>query len=136
MSYSGEVHLIAKDDEEAIELCKRLLSFMPSNNLEDPPRAAFDARLNADEEMNRLVPVDAKVGDDVRSVITRVVDNGDFLELQSGFAMNVVIGFGRLQGRPVGVVANQPCVMAGVLDINASDKAARFVRYCNASTFR
>lgn len=132
MNYSGEVHLIAKDDDEAIELCKRLLSFMPSNNLEDPPRAHFDAQIPLDNEMNKLVPVDPKVGYDVRTVISRVVDSADFLELQPGFAMNVVIGFARLQGRPVGIVANQPCVMAGVLDINASDKASRFVRYCNA----
>ena len=132
MNYSGEVHLIAQDDNEAIHLCRRLLSFMPSNNLEDPPRGPFDAKLQPDAEMNQLVPVDPKVSYDVRGVIERVVDDADFLEIQSGFAMNVVIGFGRLQGRPVGIVANQPCVMAGVLDINASDKAARFVRYCNA----
>jgi methylmalonyl-CoA carboxyltransferase large subunit len=132
MHYSGEVHLIAQDDIEALELCRRLLSFMPSNNLEDPPRARFDAQLRSDDEMNQLVPADAKVSYDVRKVIVRVVDEGDFLEIQPGFAMNVIVGFGRLQGRPVGIVANQPCVMAGVLDIDASDKAARFIRYCNA----
>jgi methylmalonyl-CoA carboxyltransferase large subunit len=132
MHYSGVVHMIARDDQEAIELCKRLLSFLPSNNLEDPPHQAFGGRLKSDAEMNKIVPVDPKVAYDVRDVIVRVVDNEDFLEIQPGFAANIVIGFGRLQGRPVGIVANQPCVLAGALDIDASDKSARFVRFCNA----
>ena len=132
MHYSGVVHLIARDDDEAIELCRRLLSFMPPNNLEDPPRMPFSGRLKADDGMNNVVPVDPKVAYDVRDVIVRVVDNEDFLEIQPGFAANIVIGFGRLQGRPVGIVANQPCVLAGALDIDASDKSARFVRFCNA----
>src|SRR5271166_2269288 len=132
MHYSGVVHLIARDDQEAIELCRRLLSFMPSNNLEDPPRLNIGGRLKADAEMNKIVPVDPKVAYDVRDVIVRVVDYEDFLEIQPGFAANIIIGFGRLQGRPVGIVANQPCVQAGALDIDASDKSARFVRFCNA----
>jgi methylmalonyl-CoA carboxyltransferase large subunit len=126
------VHLIARDDDEALLLCRRLLSFMPSNNLEDAPRMAFNSRVKSDPEMNEIVPVDTKVAYDVRGVITRVVDYRDFLEIQPGFAPNIVIGFGRLQGRPVGIVANQPSVLAGALDINASDKSARFVRFCNA----
>jgi methylmalonyl-CoA carboxyltransferase 12S subunit len=126
------VHLIAQDDAEALQLCRRLLSFLPSNNLEDPPRAAFSTKLKADSDLNEIVPVDAKIAYDVRAVIARIVDDRDFLEIQPGFAANVVIGFARVQGRPVGVVANQPCAMAGVLDIDASDKAARFVRFCNA----
>jgi methylmalonyl-CoA carboxyltransferase 12S subunit len=88
--------------------------------------------IEEDPEMNNLLPADSKVGYDMRSIVVRVLDHQDFLEIQPGFAPNIVVGFGRLQGRPVGVVANQPCVMAGVLDINASDKSARFVRYCNA----
>ena len=129
MHYSGVVHLIARDDQEAIELCRRLFSFLPSNNLEDPPRLTFSGRLKADAEMNNVVPVDPKVAYDVRDVIVRVVDNEDFLEIQPGFAANIIIGFGRLQGRTVGIVANQPCVLAGALDIDASDKSARFVRF-------
>jgi methylmalonyl-CoA carboxyltransferase large subunit len=82
--------------------------------------------------LNKIVPVDNKAGYDVRSVITRILDYQDFLEIQSGYAANIVIGFGRLQGRPVGIIANQPNCMAGVLDINASDKGARFIRFCNA----
>jgi len=132
MNNSGVVHLIARNDDEALQLCRRLLSFLPSNNLEDPPRAAFNSRLKPDSDMNGIVPVDNKVAYDVRRVILRVVDNEDFLEIQPGFAANIVIGFGRLQGRPVGIVANQPCVSAGALDIDASDKSARFVRFCNA----
>jgi methylmalonyl-CoA carboxyltransferase large subunit len=132
MNNSGVVHLIAKDDDEAMQLCRRLLSFLPSNNLEDPPRMAFSSRIKSDSDMNSVVPTDPKIAYDVRVVISRVVDYQDFLEIQSGFAANIVIGFGRLQGRPVGIIANQPCVTAGALDIDASDKSARFVRFCNA----
>lgn len=132
MNNSGVVHLIARDDEEAVELCRRLLSFLPSNNLEDPPRAPFSSKVKTDSEMNNVVPTDPKIAYDVRAVVSRIVDNQDFLEIQPGFAANIVIGFGRLQGRPVGIVANQPCVLAGALDIDASDKSARFVRFCNA----
>ena len=132
MNDSGVVHMIAQSDEEAIQLCRRLLSFLPSNNLEDPPRQAFNSRLRAEPELNSVLPAEPKVAYDVRAVIQRVLDNEDFLEIQPGFAANIVIGFGRLQGRPVGIVANQPCVLAGALDIDASDKSARFVRFCNA----
>jgi methylmalonyl-CoA carboxyltransferase large subunit len=105
---------------------------MPSNNLEDPPRNPFTSRLKSDSDMNTVLPVDPKIAYDVREIVKRVLDYQDFLEIQPGFAANIVIGFGRLQGRPVGIVANQPSVMAGVLDIDASDKSARFVRFCNA----
>ena len=132
MNKSGVVHLVARNDEEAIFLCRKLLSFLPSNNLEDPPHLPFKGRIESDPEMNDIIPDDPKVPYDVRAVITRIVDNQDFLEIQPGFAPNIVIGFGRLQGRSIGIVANQPSVMAGALDINASDKAARFVRFCNA----
>ncbi len=132
MNNSGVVHLIARDDEEAVHLCRRLLSFLPSNNLEDPPRMPFTARIKSDSDMNDVIPVDSKIAYDIRAMILRVVDSQDFLEIQPGFAENIVIGFGRLQGRTVGIVANQPCVLAGALDIDASDKSARFVRFCNA----
>ena len=129
---SGVVHLIAQNDEDAAQLCRRLLSFLPSNNLEDPPRMAFNLPLESDRELNGIVPVDNKAVYDVRDVIKRIVDYQDFLEIQPEFAANIVIGFGRLQGRPVGIIASQPNCLAGVLDINASDKSARFVRFCNA----
>jgi methylmalonyl-CoA carboxyltransferase 12S subunit len=132
MNNSGVVHLVAKDDDEAMQLCRRLLSFLPSNNLEDPPRLPFTSRIKSDSVMNDVIPADPKIAYDVRAMIVRVLDGQDFFEIQPGFAENIVIGFGRLQGRTVGIVANQPCVLAGALDINASDKAARFVRFCNA----
>jgi methylmalonyl-CoA carboxyltransferase large subunit len=132
MNYSGVIHLIAQNDDEAAHLCRRLLSFMPSNNLEDAPRAAFNLPIESDPELNGIVPVDNKAAYDVRSVITRLLDYQDFFEIQPGYAPNIVIGFGRLQGRPVGIIASQPNHLAGVLDINASDKSARFIRFCNA----
>jgi methylmalonyl-CoA carboxyltransferase 12S subunit len=132
MNSSGVVHFVAHNDDEALQLCRRLLSFMPSNNLEDAPRMPFNLPLESDAEMNGIVPVDTKIGYDVRRVIARVVDYQDFLEVQPGFAPNLVIAFGRLQGRPVGIVANQPSALAGALDIDASDKASRFIRFCNA----
>jgi methylmalonyl-CoA carboxyltransferase large subunit len=130
--FSGVVHLIAQNDEEATQLCRRLLSFMPSNNLEDAPRLAYNLPIDSDPDMGGIVPVDNKAVYDVRDVIRRVLDYQDFLEIQPEFAANIVIGFGRLEGRPVGIIASQPNHLAGVLDINASDKSARFVRFCNA----
>ena len=132
MNRSGVVHLVAEDDEGALQLCRRLLSFLPSNNLEDPPRLPFEDTLEADPELNHLVPTDPKVAYDIRGVLHRIVDHQDFFEIQPGFAANVVVGFARLQGRSVGIVASQPNVLAGALDIDASDKVARFVRFCNA----
>ena len=132
MNRSGVVHLIADDDAGAISLCRRLLSFLPSNNLEEAPRLPYSLAPATDPELNDVVPVDPKIAYDVRTVITRVLDDHDFFEIQPGFAANVVIGFGRVQGRAVGIVANQPKVLAGVLNIDASDKVARFVRFCNA----
>ena len=132
MGNSGVIHLIANDDDEALQLCRRLLSFLPSNNLEDPPRLPYSARIKPDSGMNDVIPSDPKIAYDIRAMIVRVVDHQDFFEIQPGFAENIVIGFARLQGRTVGIVANQPCVLAGALDIDASDKAARFVRFCNA----
>jgi len=132
MNRSGVVHLIAEDDAGALALCRRLLSFLPSNNLEETPRLPYDIATEADPALNHVIPVDPKIPYDVRAVITRMLDYHDFFEIQPGFAANVVIGFGRIQGRTVGIVANQPCVLAGVLDIDASDKISRFVRFCNA----
>ncbi|HWR02215.1 MAG TPA: acyl-CoA carboxylase subunit beta [Chlorobaculum sp.] len=132
MNNSGVVHFIAEDDMDAMAICKRLLSFLPSNNMEDPPQLEANDVILPDKRLNTVVPVDPKQGYDVREVIAHIMDNGDFMEVQDSFAPNIVIGFARIQGRSVGVVANQPCVMAGVLDINASDKSARFIRFCNA----
>jgi methylmalonyl-CoA carboxyltransferase large subunit len=132
MRHSGVIHFIAENDQEALGLCRRLLSFLPSNNLEEPPRLPSDDNVDPNPELTRLVPTESKQGYDVRGVIAGVVDRADFLEVQAGWAMNIVIGFARILGRSVGFIANQPSVMSGVLDINASTKAARFIRFCNA----
>lgn len=132
MNRSGVVHLIAEDDAAALLLCRRVLSFLPSNNLEDPPRLPFDEAIEDDAALNDLVPAQPKVAYDVRKAIIPLLDRCDFFEIQPGFAANVVIGFGRIQGRTVGIVANQPSALAGVLDIDSSDKIAWFVRFCNA----
>jgi methylmalonyl-CoA carboxyltransferase large subunit len=132
MNHSGVVHLVAEDDEEALYLCRRLLSFLPANNLEDPPHLPFDQPIEADPDLNHAVPIDPKLGYDVRPILERLVDFQDFMEIQPGFAPNIVIGFARIEGRTIGIVANQPCALAGALDINSSDKAARFIRFCNA----
>jgi methylmalonyl-CoA carboxyltransferase large subunit len=132
MNRSGVVHLIAEDDRGALALCRRLLSFLPSNNLEEAPRLTYESPPEKDPELNHVVPTDPQIAYDVRDVIIRLLDYEDFFEIQPGFAANVVVGFGRIRGRAVGIVANQPATLAGVLDINASDKVAAFVRFCNA----
>ncbi len=132
MGLSGVTHFIAENDEEALYLCRRLLSFLPSNNLEDPPRLPFENNVDPNENLNAIVPVEPKQAYDVRDVIRGIVDQGDLLEVQSGYAMNIVVGFARILGRSVGIIANQPSVMSGVLDVNASTKASRFIRFCNA----
>jgi methylmalonyl-CoA carboxyltransferase 12S subunit len=132
MAKSGVIHFIAEDDKEAILICQKLLSFLPSNNLEDPPEIPGAYNVDPDPALNDIVPVDGKKAYDVRDVVLRIIDNGDFLEVQAGHAPNIVIGFARVCGRSVGIIANQPAYQAGVLDINASSKAARFIRFCNA----
>jgi methylmalonyl-CoA carboxyltransferase large subunit len=132
MTRSGVTHFIAEDDRHALLLCRKLLSFLPSNNLEDPPRAEGDPTVEPDPVLQTLVPEDSKRSYDVRRVIAQVVDGGDFFEVQSGFATNIVIGLARVTGATVGVIANQPLVQAGALDIDASNKASRFIRFCNA----
>jgi methylmalonyl-CoA carboxyltransferase large subunit len=132
MMNSGVVHFIAEDDQHAILLCRRLLGFLPPNNLEDPPRLEGDRKVDPNPDLAGMVPVETKLAYEVRDIIRAIVDFADFLEVQSGYATNIVIGFARIVGRTVGVVANQPAVQAGVLDINASNKASRFIRFCNA----
>ena len=132
MGNSGVTHLIAANDQEALYLCQRLLSFLPPNNMEDPPRIETDSVVEPNPGLRDVVPVDGKRGYDVRTVIAAVVDAGDLLEIQSGYAPNIVICFARIAGRSVGIIANQPSFLAGALDINASNKASRFIRFCNA----
>ncbi|WJZ01981.1 acyl-CoA carboxylase subunit beta [Corynebacterium freiburgense] len=132
MTKAGNIHFVAEDDEQAILIAQKLLSFLPQNNTEEPPIVAPDEYVEPDPAMRDIVPVEGKKGYDVREVIQRLVDHGDFLEVQAGYARNLVVGFGRLIGRTVGIIANQPNVMSGVLDINSSDKGSQFIRFCNA----
>jgi len=130
---SGVGHFIARDDAECIQLIRELLSFLPSNNLDDPPRQSTRDPIDRMEaRLDTMVPVESDKPYDIRDIIHAVVDEGYFLEVQELFAQNLVIGFARLDGRPAGIVANQPAVLAGCLDINSSVKGARFVRFCDA----
>ena len=130
---SGVAHFAAHDDADCLAMIRELLSFLPSNNLDDPPRrACHDPADRGDAILDNLVPADARMPYDILQAINAVVDDHYFFEVQEHFARNLVIGFARLDGRPVGIVANQPAVLSGVLDINASVKGARFVRFCDA----
>jgi len=132
MMHSGVIHFIAEDDVEAVQICKRLLSFLPSNNLEEPPRLSHDNNVDPNPALNNIVPVEVKRGYDMRDVICGIVDQADFLEVQAGYAPNMLVGFARILGRTIGIIANQPAVHSGAIDINASIKSSRFIRFCNA----
>lgn len=128
---SGVAHFFAEDEEVCFDQIRKLLSFLPSNNIDDPPLAEpCEPVLNGDE-LASLMPDNPNRSYDVREVIKRVVDGSDFFEVHQGYAQNAVVGFARLNGRPVGIIANQPQVKAGCLDVNSSDKIARFVRFCD-----
>ncbi|MFL6212713.1 MAG: acyl-CoA carboxylase subunit beta [Blastocatellia bacterium] len=131
-SVSGVAHFAAENDEDCLRLIRELLSFIPSNNLEDPPRlASADPIDRQDERLNSIVPESPNQPYDIRDIIHAVVDDGYLFEVHEHYAKNIVVGFARLGGHSVGIVANQPAHLAGVLDIDASVKAARFVRFCD-----
>ena len=131
-STSGVAHFAADGEEDAVFLVQKLLSYLPSNNLEDPPIVrSDDDPLRTDERLDSVIPEEPNKPYDMHEVISKIVDNGEFLEIMQNWAGNILIGYARLDGRAVGIVANQPAVLAGVLDINASVKAARFVRFCD-----
>src|SRR5256712_13423022 len=131
-SKSGGAHFAASDERAALRLIRNLLSYLPSNNVDDPPIVASDDEPNRmDAELSRVVPKEPDKPYDMRDVIGRVVDRDSWLEGHADWAQNIVVGFARLEVRPVGVVGNQPKVLAGTLDINSSTKAARFVRFCD-----
>ncbi len=130
---SGVCHVAGDSEPDTLYLIRKLLSYLPQNNMEDPPYLpTTDDPLRMEEDLDTLIPDDPSKPYDVKEVIHRVVDEGQFYEIQERYAANIVIGFARLGGHSVGIVANQPAVLAGVLDINSSDKAARFVRFCDA----
>jgi acetyl-CoA carboxylase carboxyltransferase component len=130
---SGVCHVAAESEADTLYLIRKLLSYLPQNNMEDPPFLANgDDSLRTDETLDSIIPDDPGKPYDIKEIIQRVVDSGQFYEIHEAFAQNIVVGFGRLGGHSVGFVANQPQVLAGVLDIDASEKAARFVRFCDA----
>ncbi|MFZ0277884.1 MAG: acyl-CoA carboxylase subunit beta [Candidatus Sulfotelmatobacter sp.] len=129
---SGVAHFLAHDDAECLSMVRELLSFMPSNNLDEPPRKpSTDPIDRADSALDSIVPAQSNLPYDMKDVIHAVVDDAYFFEVQEHYAKNIVVGFARLDGRSVGIVANQPAMLAGTLDINASIKGARFVRFCD-----
>jgi acetyl-CoA carboxylase carboxyltransferase component len=129
---SGVAHMAAENEEGCLLLIRELLSYLPSNNMEDPPyRPGTDDSLRAEEALNEIVPDNPNKPYDIKEVIRLIVDDAQFYEIQEYYAQNMVVGFARLGGYSVGIVANQPMVLAGVLDIKASEKAARFVRFCD-----
>ena len=132
-SKSGVTHFVAKNDEEGILMLRKLLSYLPSNNLEEAPIISCDDPIDRlEESLNEIIPDDPNKPYDMMEVIQTVVDNGELFEVHGSYAKNIIVGFARFNGRPVGVVANNPKFLAGVLDINASRKAARFIRFCDA----
>lgn len=131
-SISGVTDFVADDDEQALLIAQKVLSFLPQNNQEEPPVYYPDDNVESNPRLREIVPVEGNKGYDVRDVIAELVDYGDFLEVKAGYATNIVTGFGRINGRSVGFIANQPKSMSGVLDINASDKGARFIWLCDA----
>jgi len=132
-SVSGNIHFVAEDDKEAIAITKKLLGFLPSNNMQNPPHEIpLIIEETKNEILNEIVPADSKVGFDVYKVIELIADKGQWLEVQKEFAKNIVVGFARIEGMVAGIIANQPAVKAGCLDIDSSDKGARFIRFCNA----
>src|SRR5438477_5722055 len=131
-SVSGVAHFALDSEEECLMSIRRLVSYIPSNNLDDAPFVPTeDPASRMDDELNTIVPELPTKGYDMKAVIRKIVDAGDFLEVQEHFAANIIVGFARLNGRSIGIVAQQPGALAGVLDINSSDKAARFVRFCD-----
>ncbi len=129
---SGVCHVAADSEADTLYLIRKLFGFLPQNNMEDAPFVQADDPLRMDELLNSIVPDDANKPYDIKEVIRRIVDSGQFFEIHENYAQNIVVGFAHLGGHSVGIVANQPAVLAGVLDIDASEKAARFVRFCDA----
>src|SRR5436309_13693274 len=129
---SGVAHFLAQDEKECLQQIQKLLSYIPSNNLEDPPLAKPRPPLGKSDELNNILPDDPDRPYDMKEILTRILDGGELLETQSSYAPNILTGFARLNGHSIGVVANQPKFYAGTIDINSSVKGARFIRFCDA----
>ena len=130
---SGVAHFICENERECFTTIRKLLSFLPQNNSEPPPSIVAPAETARDDpQLNALAPVDPYKAYDMRTIVARIADNGDYLEVHAGWAQNVTVGFARISGSSIGIVANQPMVLSGALDVDSSDKAARFVRFCDS----
>ncbi len=130
---SGVAHFACENEVECIERIKKLLSFLPQNNMDDPPLMdCFDSVQRKEEKLNTIIPESSSKPYDMKEIILAIVDNGDFLEVHQEYAQSIIVGFARMNGKSVGIIANQPAVLAGVLDIESSIKAARFIRFCDA----
>ena len=133
---SGTAHLTARTEQDALQLARLALGYLPSNNVDNAPlQVSEDSATRMDDELNSIVPMDSAMAYSMHEVIEKVVDQGSFLEIQSTFARNAVVGFARMDGQSVGIVSQEPSVLAGVMDINSSDKIARFVRLCDSLIF-
>lgn len=130
---TGVIDFLAKDDPDCLQLIRRILTYLPSNSRENPPKQkAEGGPIQEEESLNSVVPKDSQKVYDMKQIITRVMDSESFLEVKAGYAQNMIIGLARLRGQPVGIVANQPKVLGGAIDINAADKSSRFIRFCDA----
>jgi acetyl-CoA carboxylase carboxyltransferase component len=130
---SGVAHFRAKDEQECFEQLRKLISYLPSNNLEEAPYIETeDHPGRMEDKLQEIVPADPNKAYDMKELIEQIVDNGEILEVQEDYAKNIITAYGRINGKTIGIIANQPKVMAGCLDINCSDKAARYIRFCNA----
>jgi acetyl-CoA carboxylase carboxyltransferase component len=130
---SGVAHFVVDEEEHGLLLIRKLLSYLPQNNMEEPPLTECDDPIERkDDDLNRIIPENTNQPYEIKDIIYKIIDNNEFLEIHAGYARNIVVGFAKMGGMPVGIVANQPNFLAGVLDIDASRKAARFVRFCDA----
>jgi acetyl-CoA carboxylase carboxyltransferase component len=130
---SGVAHFVVDEEEQGLLLVRKLLSYLPQNNLEEPPLTECDDPIDRkDDELNSIIPENTNQPYNIKDIIYKIVDYSEFLEIHAGYARNIVVGFAKMGGMPVGIIANQPNFLAGVLDIDASRKAARFVRFCDA----
>jgi len=134
-SESGVAHFLCESEKDCLDGIRRLLSFLPQNNSEAPPVRLLGEHVEDDPELASLAPGESYQPYDMRKIIARLADGGDYLEVQEGWAQNVTVGFARIEGRSVGIVANQPMFLSGALDVDSSDKAARFVRFCDSFNF-
>ncbi|MHA1198774.1 MAG: acyl-CoA carboxylase subunit beta [Candidatus Heimdallarchaeaceae archaeon] len=131
-SITGVCHLVGETEEETLDLVRKLMDYLPSNNLNDSPSDQYEPDVNAQQDLRGLIPAEEDEPYDMKSILGTIVDSDSFLELQKDWAKNIIIGFSRLNGSTVGIIANQPLFLGGAIDFNAADKASRFIRFCDS----